>query len=108
MNNIRQIGIALQLYAEDHGGSLPSAFSALAPGYIAADDLSRLKYRPPGSQQESEWLYFPRPLLRDVPDDAILAASPAPERHKGSLQRIVLRGDRTVVWLPDSDFHAPK
>jgi hypothetical protein len=106
--HIQQIGIALQLYADDHEGRLPSAVSDLAPVYIEADALSHLGYHPPGSQQDSEWLYFPRRFLHDLPDDAILAAAPSPEKHNRSLQRIVLRANRSVVWLPDSEYQTQR
>ena len=67
----RQVGLALRVYADDHGGKLPASLSDLNPDYLP-DDRS----------QRNMQITTPNLLLRDLPEDCIIAIRTVPENGR--------------------------
>ena len=104
MNNVRQIGLALLLYAKDNDGKLPLLLSALSPDYLDADSLPKLRFRDQDGKTDLDWLYYPKANINTLPDTTILAAAPRTRRHGGNEKRIVLHRDGSVVTMPEAEF----
>ena len=111
-SNLRQIGQALQMYANENGGRLPDDFTTL----FLEEDLTPSVFNCPSSndlyegtslQEQAEnlkrpghcsYLYFGKGLSLPVADDRILALEP-PEDHQNEGINI-LYGDGHVDWVP--------
>ena len=104
MNNVRQIGLALLLYAKDNDGKLPMLLSALSPDYLDADALPKLRFRDQDGKTDLDWLYYPKANINTLPDTTILAAAPRARRHGGKEERIVLHRDFSVTRMPEAQF----
>ena len=104
MNNVRQIGIALHLYAKDNNGKLPSLLSALSPDYLDADALPKLRFIDRDGRSALDWLYFPKADINALPDATILAASPRTRHYNGKDCRLVLHRDSSITTMPEPDF----
>lgn len=104
MSNLRQIGLALREYAEDHNGQFPQRLEELVPDYITS--LSELSYRDPLSRYSYDWHYHPGHGTASSAD-TIVAASPsqhlAPTRQSA---RLVLRPSGSVEMISDLAFSA--
>ena len=104
MNNVRQIGLVLRLYAKDNDGKLPLLLTALSPDYLYADTLPKLRFCDQDGKTELDWLYYPKANINTLPDATILAAAPRTWRHAGKEERIVLHCDISVTRMPEAEF----
>ena len=104
MNNVRQIGLALRLYAKDNDGRLPPLLAELQPEFLEADSLSKLRFRDRDGKTELDWLYYPKANFNALPDATILVASPRTLRVAGKEQRMILHPDISVTFMPEADF----
>lgn len=104
MNNVRQIGLALRLYAKDNDGRLPQLLAELQPEFLEADTLPKLRFRDQDGKTELDWLYYRKANFNALPDATILAASPRTMRVAGKEQRMILHCDNSVTFMPEADF----
>ena len=104
MNNVRQIGLALHVYAKDNDGKLPSLLSALSPDYLDAGELPKLRFIDRDGRTALDWLYFPKADINALPDAAILVASPRTRHYNGKDCRMVLHRDFSITTMPETDF----
>jgi prepilin-type processing-associated H-X9-DG protein len=112
-SNLRQIGQALQMYANENGGRLPDDFSTL----LLKEDLIPAVFTCPRSddvpaegstpQEQAENLkkpdhcsyrYFGKGLSLPLADDRILALEPLENHEREGIN--VLYGDGHVDWVP--------
>ena len=104
VNNVRQIGLALLLYAKDNDGKLPLLLSALPPDYLDADSLPKLRFCDQDGKTELDWLYYPKPNINTLSDATILAAAPRTRHSGGKDVRIVLHCDGSVTLMSEAEF----
>jgi hypothetical protein len=105
-NHLRQIGIALRLYADDHDGGFPSGLAELYPTCIdnagifscASAPSSWKDFEPGGTvtEKSSSFTYLPGRFAK-LPSDFVLAHD-KPDNHGGAGIN-VLRVDGTVSWV---------
>ncbi|MHC4914511.1 MAG: hypothetical protein ACYTGB_03385 [Planctomycetota bacterium] len=110
-SNLRQIGLACLMYAEDNGGSFPPDFASLVPEYI---DGARVLscYQNPSMWKDfnrgkatagsSSYAYFPG-LGTWAPGSAMVAYDRKP--HNGDGRNIVF-ADAHVEWRREKNFRA--
>ena len=124
LNNIRQIGLAMQQYAEMHDGRCPDSFEILLKeGYLITTKV----FRCPSSDDEFADEGYPKDLKNatlaelklpegncsytmigglkkgDLPDDFMLVYDKSAENHKGE-GRNVFFNDGHVKWLTEEEF----
>lgn len=106
--NLKLLGLALRLHADEHDGKFPPAISEInwrqtQPG-LQRDGLpaAASRFHNPETGRASEWLYYPDRPETDPPE-TILAASPVavgPQKDK----RLVVRASGVAEILPETDF----
>ena len=70
-SQIKTVGLALKLYADDHQGTLPTRLEDLMPVYFTEQKiLEGVQYVAPGAK------------LAELPPQAIIARRPYPEDHQ--------------------------
>jgi len=88
MSNLKQIGLALQLYAGDNGGSYPATLGALVPDYVADASILRCP--------ESGTAYSYVSGLKQSDRASVIVAFDAPGNHGNGAN--VLRIGGSVSW----------
>ena len=104
MSSLRQIGIALRLFANEKEGKMPPSLAELQPEFLAADSLPKLRFRDRDVKTDLDWLYYPKTNFNALPDATILAASPRTMRSAGKEQRMILHCDGSVTFMPEAQF----
>ena len=105
MFNLQQIRMALVEHAMTNDGRLPATLQQLSPDVIDGTKLPALGFRGPDPERDYDWLYLPRPNIKSLPPETILVASPtAFSGDDGQPERMVLRLDGTVKFIPDTEF----
>lgn len=107
MSALHQIGLACQMYAEDHSGEFPSNFWAMAPDYggnpkayicpasgNTPGDISRV-------DQWTDFVFIPH-LCSSHPSNTVLASCP-PNNHDGAGGNILFV-DGSVCWYNAQEF----
>ena len=99
MNNLKQVNIALRLYAVDNDGKFPAALSELSNAKYV-DDAGILVFTDRSTQQPIPWLY--RSSLTDnSPDNEVLIASPKADSDG---KRMVGFVDGSVKAISEAEF----
>ena len=99
MNNLKQVNIALRLYAADNDGKFPAALSELSNAKYV-DDAGILVFTDRSTQQPIPWLY--RSSLTDnSPGNEVLIASPKADSDG---KRMVGFVDGSVKAISEAEF----
>lgn len=64
--DIKQVGLLIHIYAEDHNGQFPNSLRELYPKYIESEELQRI---------EKEMNYYGAGLNKSAPLDTIICQS---------------------------------
>jgi hypothetical protein len=97
LSNLKQVGIALKTYAEEHEGKFPKLISELPTDILAAE---LRQFHDPSNNKAVDWLYYPGRTTDDLPS-TILAASPVAVYKQ---KRIVMSVDTVTLITSESDF----
>lgn len=97
LHRIKQLGLLLRAYAEEHDQHFPAQ---LADIYTSNDDSDALYFHDPVSNKPYDWLYYSN-RKRDDPDETIIVASPG---VVGNKKRIVLFLDGSASIMPELEF----
>lgn len=101
LNNLMNLGLALQLYSHDHDGLFPPDLAALDP-YAMNRDVFRCpvasRHGPRERQFTTDYLYRPG-LRNDDPADEAVAADDEPRHDRGAN---ILTVDGAARWWPAS------
>ncbi len=106
LNNLRVMGSALLIYADDHGGSYPGDLSELYPDYIGDPnvfDCPSTTAKPTvssGTVTSADYVY--RPGLTDAESSGTAVAADADAHHAG--KRCVLFATGSVRDLDSSEI----
>lgn len=85
MSDAKQVGMAARLYADDHQGRLPENLQQLVPNYLPDDKFfSRMQLTTPGV------------LLKDLPQNSIIAVKTATEPKRKQTRVVFVRADFSV------------
>ena len=57
LNNLKQVGTALKMYADDNEGRLPLTLDELAPKYVGSTKIFFAVYR--DRKEQTHWIYYP-------------------------------------------------
>jgi prepilin-type processing-associated H-X9-DG protein len=112
-SNLRQIGLACHLYADDHGELFPPNLKSLVPEYLdnplifnCPSTRSQGRYRNKSLQQaaaESQYTYVGAGIRTSAPASVILAYDKSLDHHDKEghpTGRNVLFADAHVEWWP--------
>ena len=94
---VKQMTVALKMYASDHGGKYPETLAELVKGKYA--DESVIEFSDPVSEQRIPWIYNNK-VVESSPDNTILLAVPA--SRKGS--RAAAFKDLSARIITDDEF----
>lgn len=107
-SNLRQIGIAMELYAKDHQGNAPDSFATLLSNtdlvpevFLCSQGAARM---PPnrtaftGSPADCDYVYLADGVTLPASADTILAIERDTNHEDGNMN--VLFGDGRVEWMP--------
>lgn len=101
LSNLKNLGVALQLYSHDHDGLFPPDLAALDP-YARNRDVFRCpvaaRDRTRAVQFTTDYLYRPG-LRNDDPADEAVAADDEPRHDRGAN---ILTVDGAARWRPAS------
>lgn len=97
MNNLKQIGLALRLYAQDYNGKFPRELKELCPNYILRATL----WCPGDNKISKSYVYVKGLTSKDR--HSILAYDTSPDHHDGE-GRNVLFVDGHVEWMVEKEF----
>lgn len=109
MSNLKQIGLALHMYAQDYDEKFPDDISALCPNYIANakifkcpsdKTISEIKEMKPGTR--ISYVYI-KGLTEKDSQDSMIAYDASPDNHDGE-GRNVLFLDGHVKWYDEKEF----
>lgn len=95
--NLKQVGVVLRAYAEEHGGRFPNHISELPP--YSVPPVMR-QFHDPATQEARDWLYYSGRTLDDPPE-MILAASPVTVYKQ---KRIVMSVDTVTTITAEAEF----
>ena len=98
MKKLRQIQIAMKMYANDNDGNFPVALPKLAPKYISNESI--LEFTDHRSKQRMPWLYHN--ALTDTSDMREVHVAVPVATPDGN--RWVLFVDGTVRNIPEAEF----
>lgn len=97
-SNLKQIGLACDIYADDHGGKFPDSFDRLVGKYMVSDKILHCPSSP--NQAAISYVYCRGYTPEDV--DRVLAFDADGNHRNGG--RNVLFCDGRVEWIKDLDF----
>ena len=109
MSNLKQIGLALHMYAQDYDGKFPDDLSTLCPNYISNPKIfkcrgdktiSEIKEMKQGTRISYVYVTV---LTEQDSTDRILAYDASPDFHDGE-GRNVLFLDGHVAWYAEKEF----
>jgi hypothetical protein len=99
MNNLKQVNLALRLYAADNDDKFPAALSELSnPKYV--DDAGILVFTDRSTRQPIPWLYRSS-LTGNSPGNEVLIASPKAESDGKRMLGFV---DGSVKAISETEF----
>ena len=101
MSNIRQVGVAMLIYAEEHNGSYPESFGVLLK---AGPFLSPRTFICPASGNKVPE-DFPKKGLSHAGREDIIVLYEKPGHHRAS-GRNCFFDDGHVEWLSEAEFQA--
>ena len=108
-SNLKQIGLALHMWAQDHNENFPEALKDLYPEYICDGNI----FRCPGDKRHKEVIKelkkdtlvsydYVKGLTEEYPTDIIIAHDALKENHGDG--RNVLFLDGQAKYLPEKEF----
>ena len=100
LNSGKQLSVALKVYAADHGGQYPADLGVLLTEGVIEDEALLTNNGAP-------WLYD-RTLTDASPGISIVLAAAAPSGPPAKPERLVVRNDGRVSYLPEEDFQRAK
>lgn len=96
LNNMREMGRALYIYAKEHQGKFPDTLEELYAAQYIADhnilDCPSSRHR--GTRQEPDYEYFPGHTVNDGSGENLLADKT--DNHREG--RNILKVDGNIVW----------
>jgi prepilin-type processing-associated H-X9-DG protein len=105
-SNLKQIGLGIAMYKEDHGGRLPANLAELVNGkYISAKQVFKCPRdaKPEEIAGLATSYHYVGALPPDAKPDAVVAYDASPGNHGG---RNVLFADGHVEWMTEQKFQA--
>lgn len=106
--NLKTLGLALRLHAEEHGGKFPDSVAGIEwrqniPG-LERDGLPAAvsQFHDPGTGREYKWMYYSGHTLSDPPE-TILAAAPFPIGKKKD-RRLIVHLTAVAESVEESEF----
>ncbi len=97
-NNLKQIGLACHMYADEHNGQFPDKLEVLAGDYLKDKDVLHCPSAP-GRPDSLSYGYIRGLTSKD--SDKVLAFDAEGNHRTG---RNVLFGDGHVQWMPEAQF----
>lgn len=86
-SDMRQVGIAAKLYADDHQGHLPQALVELVPAYLSDKRLlAHVQFT------------TPRAILAELPPESTILYRVAMDRRSHAARILVVHPDINVEW----------
>ncbi|MEP6668236.1 MAG: hypothetical protein ABJF10_03735 [Chthoniobacter sp.] len=108
INNGKQLRLALQLYAADHGDAMPESLATLFPTYVdGSPEEFAVRDGNPNPPRRYDWLYYPRASFSKAPPDAVVLAAPLATILKPKKRRIIICFDGTSAFASEEEF-APR
>jgi hypothetical protein len=98
MNNLKQVNLALQLYASDQVGEFPTALSELTPKFLP--DAGILEFNDHRTHERTPWLYRPGLDITVVGNEILIAAPKTGPDGK----RMVGFVDGSVKAISEAEF----
>jgi len=98
-SNLKQIGLAMEIYARDYGGKFPPALKDLVPAYLTDE---RVFHSLSDRSDKPSYLYVPGLTFKDSPLTMVVierSSIHADGRH-------VLFVDTHVSWMEEGAFQA--
>ena len=99
--NLRQIHVALQMYADDHSGWLPPDLNALRPGYLDDDPVYHCPAKE-GKSEGTDYEYFG--CGHKISDPPFLLMAERDGNHQFHYRNMILsNGERRSRHVPSND-----
>jgi len=101
LSNLKQIGLGLKLYAEDHEGSYPKSLLELVPDYFP--EGGPIFSRSMDGEPPEPYVYYPGHTEKDDPKTMVLTSPRPIQRHQG-VNHCVVYLDGSGEVIADADF----
>ena len=102
LSDMKQVGLAMRLYASDHNGKFPPSLNDLFPDYL---QYKKMVYSYSHDDEPPEpMIYYSGYDDSDASADVIVLSSPRPFPSSNGDRRVIVHGDSSGVIIPESEF----
>ena len=103
LSNLKQVALAIRMFAEDHDGKYPDNLDELFPNYLT---WRMLLYTRPYHGEPPEPIIYYSGYNDHSPVDSIMLASPHPFGESSEARRVIVRVDSSGIVVKESEFQS--